>query len=231
MKRPPFILLILLAIVGLVVFNACERFSSGTAKKFSGTLELTEHSLGARVAGRLATLDVQEGDEVKAGQRIATLDRFEQAQKDYDRAKQLFDKGGTTQQSLEYSALARDDQQVVSPLDGVALVKVQEIGEVVSAGTAVVVIGDRADMWVRIYVPEGVVNMVKMGQEATIHFDGLKESVKGRISYIAPRAEFTPRNVQTEEERVTQTFAVKVRLDNPPAYLRPGVAADVYLLR
>ena len=47
------------------------------------------------------------------------------------------------------------------------------------------------------------------------------------MSYIASQAEFTPRNVQTEEERITQTFAVKVTLDDPPEYLRPGVAADV----
>ena len=67
-----------------------------------------------------------------------------------------------------------------------------------------------------------------MGQSAEIRFDGINEKFVGHVSFITPRAEITPRNVQTQEERVTQTFAVKVRLDSPVDYLRPGVAADVY---
>jgi len=74
-----------------------------------------------------------------------------------------------------------------------------------------------------------LINRVHMDQPALVHFDGLPQSFKGRVSFIAVKAEFTPRNVQTPEERMTQTFAVKVRLQDPPAYLRPGVSADVTL--
>ena len=69
-----------------------------------------------------------------------------------------------------------------------------------------------------------------MDQKATLHFDGIQESFKGHISFIAHQAEFTPRNVQTPEERITQTFAVKVKIEEPPDYLRPGVSCDVTLL-
>ncbi len=194
---------------------------------FSGTLELTEHSLGAKVAGRLITLNADEGAVVQKGQVVATLDRYEQNKKDFERMENLFKQGGATQKDLEHAFLNMQDQQITAPIDGVVLVKVHEVGEMVSAGSPVVVVGDRKSLWVRIYVPEGRINKIKMGQGAELEFDGLSQSFKGRVNFIASRAEFTPRNVQTAEERVTQTFAVKVAVDEAPDYLRPGVAADV----
>ena len=88
-------------------------------------------------------------------------------------------------------------------------------------------VGDRAQLWVRVFVPEGLINRVRLNQPATLRFDGIRHDFKGHVSFIAPKAEFTPRNVQTPEERVTQTFAIKVVLDEPESFLRPGVAADV----
>lgn len=211
----------------MVFGSGCGYNSDFAEMKFSGTLELTEHALGAKVVGRLRTVNVDEGQIVKKGEQLATLDRYQQNLRDYQRIKDLLKQGGATQQDLEHAALAMEDQQVVSPIDGVVLVKVYEVGEVVAAGLPVVVIGDRKSLWVKIYVPEGQVNKIRMGQEARLSFDGLKETFKGRVSFIASVAEFTPRNVQTAEERITQTFAVKVTLDDAPQYLRPGVAVDV----
>lgn len=212
--------------VGFFLIPGCGR-NHNSVLKFSGTLELTDHSLGAKVAGRLASLNVDEGSEVKQGELIGTLDRFEQTKKDYDRLAELYKSGGVTKQDLEHAALALDDQTIVSPVNGIVLVKVHEIGEIVSSGSPVVVVGDRKSLWVRIYVPEGLINKVTLNQPAALYFDGVDQSFPGKVIFIAPQAEFTPRNVQTSEERVTQTFAVKVALDNPPVFLRPGVAADV----
>ena len=160
---------------------------------------------------------------------IATLDRFDQAKKDFERIEALFKQGGIKQQDVEYAKLALEDQEVLSPVDGIVLVKVREAGEVVAAGSPVVVIGDRTSLWVRLYVPEGLINKIQMNQPATLRFDGLSQSFNGHVSFIASKAEFTPRNVQTQEERVTQTFAVKVTLDNPEPFLRPGIASDVVI--
>jgi HlyD family secretion protein len=188
---------------------------------------LTEHAVGVPVPGRLHTITVEEGDRVKQGQVLATVDRAEQAERDYERVRTLFEQGGTTQQAVEQAALAWSDQRIVSPVDGVVLVKIREPGEVVAAGSPVLVIGDRRRMWVRVFVPEGQINRVHLQQSATLGFDGLKQSFPGHVSYVSPEAEFTPRNVQTTEERVTQTFTVKVELDTLEPFLRPGVAADV----
>ncbi len=211
----------------IVLGSGCGYHSDFSEMKFSGTLELTEHALGAKAAGRLMTVNVDEGQMVKQGQQLATMDRYQQNVRDYQRVENLFKQGGATQQDLEHAALAEEDQQIVSPIDGVVLVKVHEVGEVVAAGLPVVVIGDRTNLWVKIYVPEGQVNKIKMGQAARLSFDGLKETFRGQVSFIASQSEFTPRNVQTAEERITQTFAVKVTLKDAPQYLRPGVAVDI----
>ncbi len=211
-------------IIILCVFCGCGPKYADT---FSGTLEMTEHQLGAKAAGRIAVLSVQEGDIVKAGQLIAVLDRYEQAQKDYQRVLDLFKQGGANQQAVEYAQLAMQDQEVIAPLDGMVLVKVRESGETVGAGGAVVVMGDPKDQWVRIFVPEGMINQIRMNQPAALSFDGLTRTYKGHVRYIATKAEFTPRNVQTAEERVTQAFAVKVALDDTDVQAHPGVAVDV----
>ena len=166
---------------------------------------------------------------MKKDQLIGTLERADQTERDYQRTRALFETGGATRQALEIARLTRDDQRVVSPVDGVVLVKVREPGEIVAQGAAVADIGDTSDYWVSIYVPEADVNRVKMDQEATIQFDGLKQKFHGKVFYVAPTAEFTPRNVQTPDERATQTFAVKVRLLDRAPNLRPGVSADVTL--
>lgn len=214
----------------LFIFLLCGcRRTDSPVLKLSGTLELTEHSVGAQVSGRLVSLRVDEGDFVKQGQLLGTLDRFEQAKKDYERVEALYKEGGADAQQAEHALLAMKDQQMLSPLDGVILLKVHETGEMVPAGSAVVVIGDTKNPWVRVYVPEGIINKVRMNMPATLRFDGLDNALKGHVSFIATKAEFTPRNVQTPEERVTQTFAVKVALDEPGVLVHPGVSADVTL--
>ena len=216
----------LIAVVVMAV--SCDR-NNAKQLQFSGTLEITDHQLGAKASGGITSLSVEEGDLVKAGQVIATLDRFEQTKKDYERAQMLFKQGGADHQSVEYAQLKMEDQEIISPIDGVVLVKVRELGEVVGAGAPVAVIGDPKDQWVKIFIPEGQINQIQMNQVATISFDGVKQTFKGHVRYIATKAEFTPRNVQTPEERVTQAFAVKVAIDENNVQAHPGVAVDVKL--
>ena len=222
-------LLFLTLAVFCVIFSGCHFLWFGSSLKLSGTLEFTEHSLGAPVPGRLAQMLVHEGDFVKAGDELATLERYQKAKRDYERIHELFKSGGATQQMLEEAQLAMNDQRVVSPVDGVVLVKVREAGEVLGAGAPVIVIGNRKEVWVKVYVPEGTISRVAMNDTAALKFDGIQKSFKGHVSFISPKAEFTPRNVQTAEERVTQTFALKIALDDVEDNLRPGVAADVTL--
>ena len=217
----------IISCVGLLLISGCDRLTNHHTLHLSGTLELTEHAVGAPVPGRLETLSVAEGDQVKRGQRLATLERYEQAALDYERIRQLAEQGGTTKQSVEQAALAMADQCIISPVDGVVLLKIHEAGEVVAAGNPVLILGDRSQLWVKVFIPEGAINRVHIDQSATVRLDGVKQSLAGHVIFIAPKAEFTPRNIQTPEERITQTFAVKVALDEQEPFVRPGVAADV----
>lgn len=217
--------LIILLIVVLV--GGCSEKDKFKHMTFSGTMEMTEHVLGSKVAGRLVNLFVKEGDMVKKGQLLATFDRFEQNKKDYARVNVLYINGGANQQSLENAQLNLEDQQVISPIDGIVLVKSAETGEIIPAGGGVVVIGDPNDQWVKIFVSEDLMHHLSISQTATISVDGSDKIYKGHVSFIADKAEFTPRNVQTPEERVTQTFAVKIAVDNADENLHAGVAADV----
>jgi HlyD family secretion protein len=118
-----------------------------------------------------------------------------------------------------------------APFDGVVTVKDREIGETVPAGSPVLTIMNPDDRWVRIYVAEDKVGAVHVGQTAEITADTYRQRrYGGQVSFVASQAEFTPRNVQTREERVKLVYAVKVRITQDSTYdLKPGVPADVRL--
>jgi len=118
-----------------------------------------------------------------------------------------------------------------APFGGVVTVKDREPGEVVGAGTPVLTVMNLADRWVRIYVREDRVGAVRLGQAAAITADTYPgKRYAGVVAYISSAAEFTPRTVQTAEERVKLVYAVKVRITGDAGVdLKPGVPADVVL--
>jgi HlyD family secretion protein len=120
---------------------------------------------------------------------------------------------------------------VIAPFDGVVTVRDREPGETVAAGAPVITIVNLNDRWIRIFVREDQLGAVHVGQDADITSDTYPgKRYRGVVSFIANQAEFTPRNVQTAEERVKLVFAVKVRIvDDPNNELKPGMPADVHL--
>jgi HlyD family secretion protein len=228
MKKRIFLFIrlgLLLALVSWALVS--HRRKVAREKLFSGTLEYTEHLVGVRVPGRLSEVSFDEGESVTKGQVLARLDRWEQVKRDLDRAERLHAKGGVADQALEEARLALQDQEVRSPVDGVVLSKVRQAGEVAAAGGAVAVVGEDKTPFVRVYVPEDKLSAVRVGQAALLRFDGLDKTAKGRVVFISPKAEFTPRNAQTPEDRATLTFAVKIAPDGNDPALKPGLAADV----
>ncbi len=123
--------------------------------------------------------------------------------------------------------------EIRAPFDGVVTIRHREEGETVQPGLPVLTVMDPADRWVRIYIPEDRIGAVSLGQAARITSDSFEDrDYPGRVSFIAREAEFTPRNVQTKEERVKLVYAVRVEIaGDPELQLKPGVPADVTLLR
>lgn len=126
---------------------------------------------------------------------------------------------------------ALDNATIRAPFAGVVTVRHREPGEAVSPGLPVVTVMNPADRWVRIYVREDQIGRVSIGQKAAIRSDSdPKRDYDGRVAFIASEAEFTPRNVQTTEDRVKLVYAVKVAISDDAALaLKPGVPADVTL--
>jgi HlyD family secretion protein len=122
---------------------------------------------------------------------------------------------------------------IVAPFAGVVSIRHREPGETAPAGGPVLTLTNLDDRWVRIYIPEDAVGAVALGQHADITADTYPgRRYGGAVAFIASQAEFTPRNVQTQEERVKLVYAVKVRItDDPALELKPGVPADVVLRR
>jgi HlyD family secretion protein len=120
------------------------------------------------------------------------------------------------------------DTELHAPMAGVILVKVSELGETVGAGTPVYKLGDLERPWVKVYIKEDKLGLVKLGQKARVMSDTYPgKAYEGTVTYIAGEAEFTPKNVQTQEERVKLVFAAKVSVKNENGELKPGMPADV----
>ena len=123
------------------------------------------------------------------------------------------------------------DATVVAPIAGLVTQKLVDAGEILAPRTPIVTVVDLDDAWANIYVDEPLVPRVRVGQAATIYTDAGGPGIPGKVTFVSPKAEFTPRNVQTAEERSKLVYRIKVAVDNRQGVLKQGmpVEADVPL--
>ncbi|MEC7840284.1 MAG: efflux RND transporter periplasmic adaptor subunit [Chlamydiota bacterium] len=114
-----------------------------------------------------------------------------------------------------------------SPIAGYVLSDNIESGEFAAPGTPIVTIGNLNDVWLRAYVDESDLGKVQLQQAVKITTDTYPDKIyEGKVVFISPEAEFTPKNVQTEKERVKLVYRIKVDVSNPNLELKPGMPAD-----
>lgn len=122
-------------------------------------------------------------------------------------------------------------QTLVAPRDGLVNQQLIEPGELAAPGAMLLELNDIDPVELTVYIPEDQIGLVKIGQKALVSVDAYEnERFEGWVSFIAHEAEFTPRNVQTQKERVNLVFAVKIELDNADHRLKPGMPADAEIL-
>jgi RND family efflux transporter MFP subunit len=144
---------------------------------------------------------------------------------DIDAAKAQVERARAALQQIE-TQLA--ELEVKAPADAFVEVLQLRPGDLINAGSPVATLVEIDRLWVRVYVPEPELGQLQLGKEVSVAVDTFRgESFQGHIEEIASRGEFTPRNVQTRDERAHQVFGVRVRLDNSARKLRAGMAADV----
>ncbi|MSR37184.1 MAG: HlyD family efflux transporter periplasmic adaptor subunit [Gemmatimonadetes bacterium] len=133
--------------------------------------------------------------------------------------------------NLERAVAVLANALITAPFAGRVTVRHREPGETVAPGAPVITLLDPTDRWVRIYVAEDRIGRVSVGEGAQITSDSWPDKVyEGRVVHIGSEAEFTPRNVQTPEERTRLVYPVKVQITGDPSFdLKPGTPADVRL--
>lgn len=121
---------------------------------------------------------------------------------------------------------AQRDATVLAPASGMVTQKLVDAGELLAPRTPIVVLADLDHVWANVYVDEPLVPRVTLGQTATVFTDAGGPGIDGTVTFISPKAEFTPRNVQTAEERSKLVFRVKVTVANEKGVLKQGMPVE-----
>jgi HlyD family secretion protein len=200
---------------GLLTSEAATRVLDARAE-----VEVAQEQL-ARSRDYLASLQIGE-DSLDV---TAAHDAVEQAQANM---KQADDAVTEAEAQLTLLDLQIDKLTVSAPMDGVVLTRSVQPGEVVQSGMTVMTLAKLDTLKVTVYIPEDRYGEVKLGDSATLSVDSFPgESFNASVTRIADQAEYTPRNVQTKEERQTTVYAVELSVANPDGKLKPGMPVDV----
>lgn len=211
-----------------------ERDAQRAAVLVAKELIAPQEGEHARLKAEVEAHSVQEAEEaLVSSQKQLALARLGLQQVDILRAERdaLARQRGQAEAQLAEQRSHVEDFSVHSPIDGRVLTRTVERGERVEAGAPLFTLVDLDRLYVKIYVPEPSIGKVALGQEARVYVDAYPgRAFPARVSRVAQEAEFTPKNVETREERVKLVFAVEVALSqNPEGVLKPGMPADAVI--
>ncbi|MBF0208213.1 MAG: HlyD family efflux transporter periplasmic adaptor subunit [Oligoflexia bacterium] len=218
-------------------------------RKFSGfsyigTVEVVKVDLSSRVSSVISSILVKEGDEVNAGDTLLSMscEDFkiieELAKNDFERAAKLIKQGSIPKETFEHAKFKYEDAKlrilwctIKSPLKGTILNRYREPGELISTGTKVFTLANLDEVYAYVYVEEAIVAKLLLKQKVMVSIpEKNNQEVEGSIIKINEEAEFTPKNVQTKEERTRLVYGIKIGLangTNGKRVLKPGMTVEV----
>lgn len=246
------IVFLVLVVLGYSAFFLMRYWNHGIFG--SGTIEVTEVVVSSKVTGRIIQLNVDEGSNVTSQEILAEVEKqdyqasldnakakYKLAQNEYQRNQEMFatqsispdqlDNARSNFEAAQASLTLAKNQlgytTITSPLKGVILSKAIEIGELVVPGSPIVTMANLDEVKLMLYVGETIVGKLKLGGEVKVTVDSFPGKVfLGHVSYISDKEEFTPKPIQTQEERTTYVYRIKVIIPNPDHDLKPGMPAD-----
>ena len=254
-KRPPIpvVVLVVLLLVGGGFWwwwTANHPAEADTALRASGTAEAREYQISPALTGRIDQVLVAEGDTVKSGDELVLLDhraldlQVEQAEQGVKAAKAAVTTAEADEDATKADVTAAKSRQaqaeaavelarlqlgfatVTAPRDGQVVSLAANAGQNAAPGRTLLTLSDPSEVFVRVFVPEPRIGEVKVGRRVGVTSPSLTAEVSGTVTFIASEAEFTPNTVQTEDQRTTLVFEVRIRVDDPDT-LRAGMPADV----
>ncbi len=207
--------------------DAARQRAADARRDLDRATKLLEGGAVSREAFDKARLafDVAQSQLEQAGEQLRLVETGPRKEKIDAQRAQL----AQAQAYVQAIDAALANMTIRASFDGIVTVRHREPGEVVPAGSAVLTVMNPGDRWVRIYIPEDRIGAVSLGRQAVISSDTYPaKTYHGEVVVIASEAEFTPKTVQTAQERVKLVYAVKVRITGDPDHeLKPGMPADV----
>ncbi len=242
-KKPfnkKFLIPIPILIIAIILFNV---FGRNRAFLYTGTIEATKIDISSRISSIISSFPAQEGRKVKKGDLLVQLAcediklNAELSKRDFERAERLFKIGSLSQENFDHLKSKRDDSNlkvdwcsITALKDATVLNTYREEGEYVNPGTNLLKLVNLSEVWTIIYVPQPLLVKISTGMKVSGFLPELNmRPFEGKITYISDAAEFTPKNVQTREERTRLVFGVKVTFPNPDELLKPGMSLEVKL--
>lgn len=230
--------LLILVIVALVFFRT-GSFS------YSGVAEAVAVDISSRLNDTIAEILVEEGAPVQAGEVVARLTcdtvnlQKEIAQTEFNRAAQLLKTTAGSQENYDLkkhqydqAALQQSWCTLTSPLTGQVLYKYYEPNEFIGAGKKMLTVANLKELDVWVYVPYAELANLSIGQEVKGYLPEADKVFKGRILAINDQSEFTPKNVQTREERTRLVYGVKTRFENDENLtIKPGMTLETEFVK
>ncbi|OGC04971.1 hypothetical protein A2276_03345 [candidate division WOR-1 bacterium RIFOXYA12_FULL_43_27] len=250
------IILAVLIITGYAAFFLIRFWDQGITG--TGTIEVTEVVVSSKVNGRIIQLNIDEGSNVASEEVLAEVEKqdyraqLDNAKAKYELAKSEFRRNTQMYASQSISADQLDNARsnyeaaaaaltlaennlsyttITSPIKGIVLSKAVEQGELVVYGSPIATLANLDEVKLYLYVGEKTVGKINYGSSVKVTVDSLPGKVfMGTVSYISDKQEFTPKPIQTQEERTTYVYKIKVIVPNPNHDLKPGMPADGHFL-
>jgi|688.fasta_scaffold03399_24 HlyD family secretion protein len=269
-----FIIACLIFFLIVASFWAYFRYQSNKNIGFLvlyGNVDVRQVDIGFRVSGRVVDMPFQEGDLVRTGQKMATIElqpyadevkqaaatvenakvTLQNAERIYKRRQELIGDGSVSKEDLEDAMTTHQtatanlkqaeashgvalknlyDTEVYAPSDGTILTRVREPGSVVREGDSVYTLSILSPVWIRAFVSEQDLGRIYPGMPAEVFTDSRKGfAYKGKIGFISPVAEFTPKTVETTQLRTDLVYRLRIYVDNPDWGLLQGMPVTVKL--
>ena len=240
--------LIFMSLLVVSMFTGCNSLKQED-NSYTATVESDTYNISAEIGGKLSVINVVQGQEVKQGTKAAQIDKklyelqkkqgeiavnFAKLKKEdlpskaTDNMIKQADSGiEAAQNTLDLAQLQLDKTDIKSEFSGMVTEIFVNKGEMVTPGMIIAKVINNNEKFVQIYVEESKRHEIKLGEELGVYFNDI-EIGKGKITFISPVSEFTPKNTETKEGKEKTVFQVKLSLvDNKN--IVPGMMIDVLL--
>lgn len=232
--------LIIVISAAIIITAISLTFFRKEAFRYSGTLEANEISVSSRLTDIISEIKADEGDKIKKGDLLAMLEcketelRHSLAKKEFERASQLLKGRAGSQENFDIrknafmqAEIQKSYCEMRSPANGQILYRFFEPGELIAAGQKLMTLADLSKMEAWFYVPYEKLADLSIGQKIEGYLPENGKKYMGKIARINDEAEFTPKNVQTREERTRLVFGIKAVFENEGGQaLKPGMTIE-----